>query len=58
MNGRYTPGQVQFPGFAMSIRASLRFALLLALLLLAACGNKGPLVKPATPPQGAPASMP
>jgi hypothetical protein len=58
VNGRYTPGQVQFPGFAMSIRASLRFALLLALLLLAACGNKGPLVKPAAPPQDAPATTP
>jgi predicted small lipoprotein YifL len=42
----------------MSIRASLRFALLLALLLLAACGNKGPLVKPAAPPQDAPATTP
>lgn len=42
----------------MSIRASLRFTLLLALLLLAACGNKGPLVKPGSPSQGAPATAP
>lgn len=42
----------------MSIRASFRFALLLALLCLAACGNKGPLVKPGTPAQGVPASTP
>lgn len=31
-------------------RLLARCALLLALLLFAACGNKGPLVKPASPP--------
>ncbi|WP_395680363.1 LPS translocon maturation chaperone LptM [Dokdonella sp.] len=35
-------------------RSFLRLALLLAVLLLAACGNKGPLVKPAAPAAPAP----
>jgi hypothetical protein len=35
-------------------RSFLRLALLLAVLLLAACGNKGPLVKPGAPATPAP----
>ncbi|TCO43040.1 LPS translocon maturation chaperone LptM [Dokdonella fugitiva] len=42
----------------MSIRARFRFALLLALLCLAACGNKGPIVKPGAPVPDAPAGSP
>jgi hypothetical protein len=38
------------PDPAMSLsRSFLRPALVLAVLLLAACGNKGPLVKPDAP---------
>ncbi|HEU4665248.1 MAG TPA: lipoprotein [Dokdonella sp.] len=42
----------------MPIRHLPRAALLFALLLLASCGNKGPLVKPGTPPQGTPTATP
>ncbi|HEY6940900.1 LPS translocon maturation chaperone LptM [Dokdonella sp.] len=42
----------------MPIRHLSRAALLLALLLLAACGNKGPLVKPAVAAQGTPSATP
>ena len=38
------------------LRITRSLAVLVALILLAACGNKGDLVKPAAPPAGNPAT--
>lgn len=54
MNRGYTAGTTS-PDPVMSPSRTLpRLMLLVAVLLLAACGNKGPLVKPAAPAMPAP----
>lgn len=54
VNRGYTAA-TPLPDLVMSPSRTLpRLMLLLAVLLLAACGNKGPLVKPAAPATPAP----